>query len=263
MATNVNDTVVPNDNENKIVIKDLDFYYGNKQALNKLNLRIKSNKILSVFGPANSGTTTLLRALNRLCDLNHEARMEGEILLDGENIRDPNINVTELRRRIGVVFEVPTPLPMSIYDNVPYGLRLLRKSKKAIDEAVETSLKQAALWDEVKDRLSAPGMSLSGGQQQRMCMARVLALKPEVLLIDRSCSGLDPISTAKIEESLIELKKEFTVIIAPHNIAQASRVSDRVAFLLMGQLIEEGTNTQIFSHPKDQRTSDYVTGRFG
>lgn len=263
MAANVKDTIVPNQTENKIIIKNLDFYYGKKQVINKLNLDIKSNKILSVFGPANSGTTTLLRALNRLCDLNHEARMEGEILLDGENIQDPKVNVTELRRRIGVVFEVPTPLPMSIYDNVSYGLRLVRKSKSEIDEAVELSLKQAALWEEVKDRLNTPGMSLSGGQQQRMCMARVLALKPEVLLIDRSCSGLDPISTAKIEESLIELKKEFTVIIAPHNIAQASRVSDRVAFMLMGQLIEEGTNTEIFSNPKDKRTSDYITGRFG
>lgn len=263
MATNVKDTVIPNGNKNKIEIKDLNFYYGNKQVINKLNLDIKSNKILSVFGPANSGTTTLLRALNRLCDLNHEARMDGEILLDGENIRDPKMNVTELRRRVGVVFEVPTPLPLSIYDNVSYGLRLVRKSRSEINEAVELSLKQAALWEEVKDRLNTPGMSLSGGQQQRMCMARVLALKPEVLLIDRSCSGLDPISTAKIEESLIELKKEFTIIIAPHNIAQASRISDRVAFMLMGQLIEEGTNTDIFSSPKDKRTSDYITGRFG
>jgi phosphate transport system ATP-binding protein len=249
--------------ENKFEIRNLNFYFSEKKVIDNLNLDIRANEILSVFGPANSGTTTLLRALNRLCDLNHEARMEGEILMDGKNINDDDVNVTELRRKVGVVFEVPTPLPLSIYDNVSYGLKLQGKSRKVIDQAVELSLTQAALWDEVKDRLHVPGMSLSGGQQQRMCVARVLALKPDVILIDRACSGLDPISTAKIEESMMQLKKEYTIIICPHNIAQASRVSDRIAFMLMGELVEEGTNTQIFSNPKDQRTSDYITGRFG
>jgi phosphate transport system ATP-binding protein len=249
---------------NKIEIKNLNFYYGEKRVIHNLNLDIKANQITSIFGPANSGTTTLLRALNRLSDLNHETRMEGKILLDGVDINDPQINVTELRRRVGFVFEVPTPLPMSIYDNVTYGLRFLKgKSRAEIAETVEWALTNAALWDEVKDRLHDPAFGLSGGQQQRMCVARVLALKPEVILIDRSCSGLDPISTSKIEEALSRLKKDFTVIISPHNIAQASRVSDRVAFMLMGELIEEATNTEIFTNPKDQRTSDYITGRFG
>ncbi|MCL1903793.1 MAG: phosphate ABC transporter ATP-binding protein [Oscillospiraceae bacterium] len=249
--------------ENKIEIKNFSFYYGKKKVIDNLNLSIRSNQILSVFGPANSGTTTLLRSLNRLCDLNHEAHMEGEVLLDGKNVYGNDVNVTELRRKVGVVFEVPTPLPLSIRENVCYGLRLVGKSRREIDEAVEISLTQAALWDEVKDRLDIPAMSLSGGQQQRMCVARVLALKPEVILIDRACSGLDPISTAKIEESMMQLKKEYTIIISPHNIAQASRVSDRVAFMLMGELVEEGTNSEIFKSPKDQRTSDYITGRFG
>jgi phosphate transport system ATP-binding protein len=250
--------------ENKIEIRDFNFYYGEKRVIHNLNLDIKANQVLSIFGPANSGTTTLLRALNRLCDLNHEARTEGKILIDGQDIFDPEINVTELRRKVGFVFEVPTPLPMSIYDNVIYGVKFLKgKSRAEVKEIVEWSLTNAALWDEVKDRLHDPAFGLSGGQQQRLCVARVLALKPEVILIDRSCSGLDPISTSKIEEALSRLKKDFTVIISPHNIAQASRVSDRVAFMLMGELIEEGTNHEIFTNPKHQKTSDYITGRFG
>jgi len=249
--------------KNKIVVKDFSFYFGDKKVINNLNLNIPANKIFSIFGPANSGTTTFLRSLNRMCDLNPEARCEGEILLDGKSIFDSRESVTLLRRRIGMVFEVPTPLPMSIFDNVSYGLRLQKKSNKFIQEAVENALQQAALWEEVKDRLNAPAMSLSGGQQQRMCVARVLALKPEVVLIDRACSGLDPISTAKIEESMMRLKEQFTIIISPHNIQQAIRISDRAAFILMGDLIEEGTGHQIFSNPQNEKTSDYVTGRFG
>ncbi|MCL2755040.1 MAG: phosphate ABC transporter ATP-binding protein [Oscillospiraceae bacterium] len=250
--------------KNKIEIKNMNFYYGAKKVIHDLSLEIKANQITSIFGPANSGTTTLLRALNRLCDLDHDARMEGQIFLDGVDIRDPATIVTELRRRIGFVFEVPTPLPMSIYDNVTYGLRFIRgKSKAYITETVEWALQNAALWDEVKDRLHDPAFGLSGGQQQRLCVARVLALKPEVILIDRSCSGLDPISTAKIEQSLVALKKDYTVIISPHNIAQAGRVSDRVAFMLMGELIEEGASSQIFINPKDPRTEDFLAGRFG
>ena len=248
----------------KIAIKNLNFYYESKRVIHELSLEIPANEILSVLGPANSGITTLLRAMNRLCELNYEARMEGEILLDGKNIRDQDVNINELRRRVGMVFDVPTPLPMSIFDNIAYGLRLdTKKSKSFIADSVEQALRMAALWDDVKDRLSLSAMRLSGGQQQRLCMARVLALKPEVVLLDRPCSGLDPISTAKIEDSLVQLKEQFTIVLAPHNVQQAARVSDRVAFMLMGDLIEEGTNTEVFGNPKDQRTSDYITGRFG
>jgi len=250
--------------KNKIVLKDLNVFYDKKQAIQNLNLNIPANKIMSVIGPANSGITTLLRTLNRLIDLTPEARIEGEILLDNKSIYDPAVSVTNLRRRVGIVFDVPTSLPMSIYDNVAYGPKLgKRKSKAEIAELVEMALTQAALWDEVKDRLGIPAMSLSGGQQQRLCLARVLALKPEVVLLDRPCSGLDPISTAKIEESLTVLKKQFTIIISPHNNQQAGRISDRIAFMLLGHLVEEGSNMEVFSSPKDQRTSDYITGRFG
>ncbi|MCL2816828.1 MAG: phosphate ABC transporter ATP-binding protein [Clostridiales bacterium] len=248
----------------KIVIKNLNFYFGDQRVLHDFSLEIPGNEIISILGPAKSGITTLLRALNRLCDLIPEARMEGEILLDGKNICDKDVNVTELRRRVGMVFDIPTPLPMSIFDNVAYGLRLGgRKSNWAVMEGVEQALRMAALWDDVKNRLKMPAMSLSGGQQQRLCIARVLALKPEVVLLDRPCSGLDPISTAKIEESLMQLKEQFTIVIAPHNVQQAGRISDRVVFVLMGHLIEEGLNDQVFYNPKDQRTSDYITGRFG
>ena len=248
----------------KIRIKNLNFYYNKKQAIYDLNLDIQSNEILSIFGPSNSGITTILRSLNRLCDLNPAARMEGEILLDGKSIRDHDVSVKELRRRVGMVFDVPTPLPMSILDNIAYGPRLMgTKNKNAIMEIAELTLRQAALWDDVKDRLKAPAISLSGGQQQRLCIARVLALKPEVILLDRPCSGLDPISTTKIEESLQRLKEDYTIIIAPHTVQQAGRVSDRAAFMLMGNLIEEGLNTEVFANPKDKRTEDYVTGRFG
>ena len=250
--------------KNKIEIKNLNFYYEKKQALSDLNMNIRANEILSVFGPAGSGITTLLRSLNRLCDLIPGIRVEGEILMDGKNIHDSDVSLTELRRKAGMVFDIPTPLPMSIFNNIAYGPRLRgEKNKGALADIVEQSLIEAALWDDVKDRLRTPAMSLSGGQQQRLCIARVLALHPEVILLDRPCSGLDPISTAKIEDSLTLLKERFTIILAPHNIQQAGRVSDRVAFMLMGKLIEEGENIEVFSNPKDQRTSDYITGRFG
>lgn len=250
--------------QSKIVIENFNFFFHNKQVIHGLNLKIAANEILSALGPAKSGITTLLRGLNRLCDLIPEARMEGKILLDGKNIYDNDVNVNELRRRVGMVFDVPTPLPMSIFDNVAYGPRLSgKKSKWDVMETVEKALCMAALWGDVKDRLNIPATALSGGQQQRLCIARVLALKPEVVLLDRPCSGLDPISTGKIEESLLQLKEQFTIVIAPHNVQQAARISDRVAFMLMGELIEEGTNAEFFSNPKDQRTSDYITGRFG
>jgi len=248
----------------KISIKNFNFYYGKKQVIFDLNLDVPANEVMSIFGPANSGISTLLRSLNRLCDLNREARVEGDILLDGKSIFANHVNVTELRRKVGMVFEVQTPLPMSIFDNIAYGPLLSgHKSKKELLEIIEHSLRMAALWDEVKDRLSMPATSLSGGQQQRLCVARVLALKPEVILLDRPCSGLDPISTSKIEEALTLLKEEYTIIIAPHNVQQAGRISDKAVFMLMGYLIEQGSNMEMFSSPKDQRTSDYITGRFG
>ena len=248
----------------KIEIKNLNFYYKDKKVINNFNLKIYENEILALLGPANSGITTLLRSLNRLCDLNPEARIEGDILIDGQNIRDKNVNITELRRKIGMVFDVPTPLPLSVFDNIAYGPRINgKKNKKELFEIAEQTLKMAALWEDVKDRLNVSANSLSGGQQQRLCIARVLALNPEVILLDRPCSGLDPISTSKIEDSLVQLKEKFTIILAPHNVQQAGRISDKIVFMLMGELIEEGINTDIFSNPKDKRTSDYITGRFG
>jgi len=248
----------------KINIKGMSFFFDKKQVIYDLDLDIRSNEILSVFGPAGSGITTFLRSLNRLNELIPSARLEGDILLDGKSIYDEDVSLTELRRRVGMVFDIPTPLPMSIFDNIAYGPRLKgEKNKKTLADIVERALKEAALWDDVKNRLKTSAMSLSGGQQQRLCIARVLALEPEVILLDRPCSGLDPISTAKIEDSLTQLKERFTIILAPHNIQQAGRVSDRVAFMLTGKLIEEGENEEVFTNPKDQRTNDYITGRFG
>jgi len=248
----------------KFEVRDFSFFYGDRCVLEALNLCVRANEILSILGPANSGITTLLRCLNRLCDLDRGVRMEGDILMDGKSVFGPDVNTTALRRRVGMVFEVPTPLPMSIFDNIAYGLRVGGKASRSfISERVEYSLKKAVLWDEVKDRQNMPAMSLSGGQQQRMCIARVIALDPEVILIDRSCSGLDPISTAKFEESLVELKEHVTVVLAPHNVQQASRISDRIAFILMGSLIEEGPCEKILTEPENEKTYDYVTGRFG
>ena len=248
----------------KISIKNLNFYYNKNEVIKALSLEVKANEILSVFGPANSGTTTLLRTMNRMTDLISGARMEGEVFLDGKNIHSTDVNITELRRKVGMVFEIPTPLPMSIFDNIAYGPRLGGiKNKASLAEIVEQSQQMAVLWDEVKDRLHSSGMRLSGGQQQRLCIARILALHPEVILLDRPCSGLDPVSTSKIEESLRQLKEKFTIIIVPHNVQQAGRVADRVAFLLMGNLIEVGATAEVFENPKDKRTSDYITGRFG
>lgn len=251
--------------KSKILIKDLNFYYKETQAIKGLNLEIYENEILAVFGPANSGITTLLRSINRLGDLIYGTHLSGEILLDGKNIYDPNMNVAELRRKVGMVFDVPAPLPMSIFDNVALGPRMggKLKTKAHVAEAVEKALSMAALWDDVKDRLDTPAMRLSGGQQQRLCIARVLALEPEIILLDRPCSALDPVSTAKIEDSLRQLREHFTIIIAPHTVQQAVRIADQAAFMLMGDLIEHGVAFDVFSNPKDQRTSDYITGRFG
>ncbi len=250
--------------EHKIIIKDFSFYYQSAQALQKINLIVNANEIFTIFGPARSGKTTLLKSLNRLTDLIFGVRHTGSILLDGTDIYQPDLNLTQLRRRVGIVFDLPTPLPMSIFDNVAYGPRLGGiTQRKRLNELVEKALRSAVLWDEVKDRLHASALRLSGGQQQRLCIARILALEPEVLLLDEPCSGLDPISTASIEKTLAQLKKDYTIILVPHNIQQASRVADRAAFFLNGEMVEEGPVYQIFTRPRDKKTEDYVTGKFG
>lgn len=248
----------------KIVIKNLNFYYHDKRVIKDFNLEIFSNEIFALFGPANSGTTTLFRAITRLSDLDHGVRVEGEILIDGKNIRAEDISVNELRRKIGMVFEEPIALPMSIFDNIAYGPRLSGiKDMNILKEKVESALRLTVLWDEVKDRLNTSALRLSGGQQQRLCIARILALGSEIILLDRPCAALDPISTLKIEESLRALKSEYTIIIIPHNVQQAARLSDRAGFMLMGDMIETGPTKALFTNPVEQSTSDYITGRFG
>jgi phosphate transport system ATP-binding protein len=250
--------------EKKIIIQNFNFYYQSTQALRNINLEIGSKEIFSIFGPAQSGKTTLLKSLNRLTDLIFETHHTGNIFLDGTDIYHPKMSLTQLRRRIGMVFDLPTPLPMSVFNNVAYGLQLNGiTQKKRLLETVEKALRSAVLWEEVKDRLHTSALRLSGGQQQRLCIARILALEPEVLLLDEPCSGLDPISTASIEETLVQLKKNYTIVLVPHNIQQASRVADRAGFFLNGELIEEGPVYQIFTKPRQKQTEDYVTGRFG
>lgn len=248
----------------KFLINDVSFFYGGQAALQHVSLEIPDREILAIIGPGMSGKSTLLRILNRLADLAKEGRLEGEVLLDGKNIHDPDVIVTQLRTRVGIVFAVPVPLPLSVWENVAYGPQLRSgKDKGELNALVEGSLRAAALWDEVKGRLQEPAAALSGGQQQRLCLARVLALQPEVILLDEPCSGLDPISTMKVEEALLALKRDHCIVIVPHNIQQASRIGDQVAFLLMGELVEHGTAEQMFTKPRDSRTDDYITGRFG
>ncbi len=248
----------------KIVIDDFSFRYDSLPALRNINLDIRPKEIFAAFGPARSGKTTFLKSLNRLTDLVSGANHTGTILLDGVDIYDPRVDLTHLRRRIGMVFDLPTPLPMSIFDNVAYGPRLSKMvRKRRLAEVVEKALRSAVLWEEVKDRLYTSALRLSGGQQQRLCIARTLALEPEVLLLDEPCSGLDPISTASIEETLVQLKQHYTILLVPHNVQQASRVADRAAFFLNGEMVEVGPAYQIFAKPGDKRTEDYVTGRFG
>ena len=248
----------------KIIIKDFNFHYDSVQALRNINLPIQPNQIFTIFGPGRSGKTTLLKSLNRLTDLIFGTNHTGSIFLDGMDIYDPKVDLTQLRRRIGMVFDLPTPLPLSIFDNVAYGPKLTKIiQNRRLTEIVEKALRSAVLWEEVKDRLHTSAFRLSGGQQQRLCIARILALEPEVLLLDEPCSGLDPISTTSIEETLFRLKKDYTIILVPHNIQQASRVADRAGFFLNGELVEEGPVYQIFTKPRDKRTEDYVTGKFG
>ena len=242
---------------------DLDLYYGNVQALKKINLDIKKNNVTALIGPSGCGKSTFLRTINRMNDLIDSVRIEGEVLFEGKNIYK-DFDEIHLRKRIGMVFQKPNPFPMSIYDNIAYGPRIHGiKNKSKLDEIVEISLKGSALWEEAKDRLKKSALGLSGGQQQRLCIARTLAVEPDVLLMDEPTSALDPISTLKIEELMDELKKQYTVIIVTHNMQQAGRISDETAFFLNGEVVESGKTVNIFYKPKDKRTEDYITGRFG
>ena len=248
----------------KISVKDLDLYYGDFKALKNINIEIEPNEITAFIGPSGCGKSTLLRCLNRMNDLVEGCKIEGNVLLDGTDIYGKNVDVNLLRKKVGMVFQKPNPFPMSIYDNIAYGPRTHGiKNKAQLDEIVETSLKNAAIWDECKDRLKSSALGMSGGQQQRLCIARALACQPEVMLMDEPTSALDPISTSKIEELVLELKKKYTVVIVTHNMQQAVRISDKTAFFLLGDLVEYGQTDQIFSVPKDKRTENYITGRFG
>ncbi|HTS41356.1 MAG TPA: phosphate ABC transporter ATP-binding protein PstB [Xanthobacteraceae bacterium] len=248
----------------RISIRNLNFYYGHHLALKDISLSLYLNKVTAFIGPSGCGKSTLLRVLNRMYDLYPGQRAEGEVKLDGEDILAPNADLNLLRARIGMVFQKPTPFPMSIYENIAFGIRLYeRLSKSEIDDRVELALKRAALWEEVKNKLDANGLSLSGGQQQRLCIARTVAVKPEVILFDEPCSALDPIATAKIEELIDELKADYTIVIVTHNMQQAARVSDFTAFMYLGELIETNATSNVFTNPADHRTQDYITGRFG
>ena len=248
----------------KITVKDLNFYYGKFHALKNINLTIPEHKVTAFIGPSGCGKSTLLRTFNRMFELYPEQRAEGQILLDGQDILTSKEDVSLIRARVGMVFQKPTPFPMSIYDNIAFGVRLFENlSRVEMDERVEWALKKAALWTEVKDKLDQSGSGLSGGQQQRLCIARGIAIKPEVLLLDEPCSALDPISTGKIEELIDELKSDYTVLIVTHNMQQAARSSDYTAYMYLGDLIEFGPTSDIFMKPKKKETEDYITGRFG
>lgn len=249
----------------KIIVENLGLKYSDgTESLFGINLRIQANKITALIGPAGGGKSTFLRTLNRLNDLADVAEVSGKVLIDGVDVLDPETDVIALRRKVGIVFSRPLPLPLSIYKNISYGLEVAgEKKREVLDEAVERALHLAQLWEEVNDRLDDPAAALSGGQQQRLCLARTLALKPEIILLDEPTSALDPISTLKIEDSLDELKKDYTIIIAPHNTQQAARVADMVAFFLQGEVIEYDTAAKIYTQPQDSRTQDYITGKFG
>ena len=246
----------------KIDVSKLNIWFGSVRALKEVNMDVQANEILTIIGPSNSGKTSFLRMLNRLNDLEQNFRMTGEVKLEKEDVA--NIDVELLRRKIGMVFALPLPLPLSVFDNVAYGIRMHGlKSKNELKTKVEEALKQGSLWDEVKDRLGESAFKLSGGQQQRLCIARTLAVEPEVILFDEPCSGLDPISTAKVEEAMIELKKKYTIVLVTNNVKQAARVGDRTAFFLSGELIEIDSTDKMFTAPADQRTDDYIIGKFG
>jgi phosphate transport system ATP-binding protein len=248
----------------KIAIRNLDFFYGETQALRSMSLPLHRNEVTAFIGPSGCGKSTLLRVLNRMYDLYPNQRAEGEVLLDGENILSPDLDANLLRARVGMVFQKPTPFPMSIYENIAFGIRLYEKvNRSELDDRVEVALKGAALWNEVKDKLNASGISLSGGQQQRLCIARTVAIRPEVILFDEPCSALDPISTAKIEELIDDLSERYTIAIVTHNMQQAARVSEYTAFMYLGELIEFDRTRRVFTSPEKKTTQDYITGRFG
>jgi phosphate transport system ATP-binding protein len=248
----------------KLSVRDLNFYYGAFQALKRINLEIPERKVTAFIGPSGCGKSTLLRVFNRMFELYPEQRAEGQVLLDGEDVLNSKLDVSLVRAKIGMVFQKPTPFPMSIYDNIAFGVRLFEDLPRVeMDERVEWALKKAALWNEAKDKLNQSGSSLSGGQQQRLCIARGIAIKPEVLLLDEPCSALDPISTGKIEELIHELKSDYTVVIVTHNMQQAARCSDYTAYMYLGDLVEFGPTSELFMKPKKKDTEDYITGRFG
>lgn len=252
------------DIETKISVENLDFYYGEFQALKNINLQLPAHKVTAFIGPSGCGKSTLLRVFNRMYELYPDQRAEGKVMLDGENILASDQDVAMLRARLGMVFQNPTPFPMSIYENVAFGVKLFEKlSATDMDERVEQALRKAALWSEVKDKLKQSGSSLSGGQQQRLCIARGIAIEPEVLLLDEPCSALDPISTAKIEELIGELKKDYTVLLVTHNMQQAARCSDYTAYMYLGELVEFGVTEELFLKPRRKETEDFITGRFG
>ncbi len=251
-------------NKSRISIESVDFFYGASKALKGINLELPEKQVTGMIGPSGCGKSTLLRVLNRMYDLYPGQRAEGRVMMDGQNIIAPGVDLNQLRSRVGMVFQKPTPFPMSIYDNIAFGVKLHEKLSKAqMDERVEWSLTRAALWGEVKDRLNAPASGMSGGQQQRLCIARTIATRPEVILLDEPTSALDPISTLKIEELIDELKSDFTIAIVTHNMQQAARCADQVAFFYLGELVEVGTATQMFTSPREKRTQEYITGRFG
>ena len=248
----------------KVIARNLNFYYGTTKALKGINLELGANKVTALIGPSGCGKSTLLRIFNRMYDLYPNQRAEGELLLDGANILSPSMDLNLLRARVGMVFQKPTPFPMSIYENIAFGIRLYEKLPKSeMDGRVEKALRGAALWEEVKNKLHASGLSLSGGQQQRLCIARSVAIKPEVILFDEPCSALDPISTSKVEELIDELRETYTIAIVTHSMQQAARVSTKTAFMYLGELVEFGDTNQIFTAPREKRTQDYITGRFG
>ncbi len=249
----------------KMVSREVSVHYGEKQALKDVSLDINANQVIALIGPSGCGKSTYLRCLNRMNDVIEGCRVEGRITLDGNDIYDPRLDVVQLRARVGMVFQKPNPFPKSIYDNIAYGPRIhgLADGRAQLDQAVETSLRKAGLWEEVKDRLDQPGTGLSGGQQQRLCIARAIAVSPEVILMDEPCSALDPIATARIEELMDELRENYTIVIVTHSMQQAARVSQRTAFFHLGDLVEQGETEQIFTNPRDERTQGYITGRFG
>jgi phosphate transport system ATP-binding protein len=248
----------------KVSVKNLDFYYGDNRALKNINVSLYQGRVTAFIGPSGCGKSTLLRILNRMYDLYPNQRATGEVRLDNDDILSPSQDINLLRAKVGMVFQKPTPFPMTIYENIAFGIRLYEKLPKSeLDSRVQQALQRAALWEEVKDKLGANGLSLSGGQQQRLCIARTVAVRPEVILFDEPCSALDPISTAKIEELIDELKEDYTIAIVTHNMQQAARVSDFTAFMYLGELLEYGETTNMFTTPTDRRTQDYITGRFG